>query len=59
MQKKELEQHVHVPTHELDKVLADRSKRRQDAVVVEDEDKGLNKEFLAARAKLRTRTESK
>ncbi|KAF5281617.1 hypothetical protein FQR65_LT02937 [Abscondita terminalis] len=57
--KKELEHHVSVPTHELEKVIADRAKRRQDAVVVENDDKVLNKQFLEARAKLRTRTESK
>ncbi|XP_031342733.1 protein FAM107B isoform X2 [Photinus pyralis] len=56
--RKELDHHI--SSHELEKALADRIKRRQDAVVVEcDDDKGLSKEFLEARAKLRTRTESK
>lgn len=57
--RKELDHHISLQSHELEKVLADRIKRRQDAVVVESEDKGLSKEFLEARAKLRTRTESK
>ncbi|KAK4875924.1 hypothetical protein RN001_012346 [Aquatica leii] len=57
--KKEFEHHLSLQTHELDKALADRVKRRQGAVVVENDDKVLSKEFLEARAKLRTRTESK
>jgi len=60
--KKELENHISSKTpHELEKVIADRAKRRQDATVVDqnEDDKGLSKEFLEARAKLRTRTESK
>jgi len=59
--KKEFENHVATKAYELDKVIADRAKRRQDAapVVDNDDDKGLSKEFLEARAKLRARTESK
>ncbi|KAF5298116.1 hypothetical protein FQA39_LY02540 [Lamprigera yunnana] len=56
--KKGLEHHINEQAHELEKVIADRAKRRQDPVPDQFEEKSLSKEFLEARAKLRTRTDS-
>ncbi|GJQ85208.1 hypothetical protein Trydic_g13051 [Trypoxylus dichotomus] len=44
---------------ELEKVIADRAKRQQETIPQIEDDKSLNKEFIQARAKLKTRTESK
>lgn len=58
--KKELEKELTQSVPELEKVIADRAKRLQEPQTQDDDDnKGLNKQFLEARAKLRTRTDSK
>ncbi|GLV34174.1 uncharacterized protein CBL_00104 [Carabus blaptoides fortunei] len=57
--KRELEHQLTQTTPELEKVIADRAKRLQDIPMQNEDDKGLSREFLQARAKLRTRNDSK
>ncbi|XP_050295981.1 protein FAM107B isoform X2 [Anthonomus grandis grandis] len=58
--KKQLENHIAEKTPELEKVIADRAKRLENPVKIEnEEDKVISKEFLQARMKLKSTSESK
>ncbi|XP_044726751.1 protein FAM107B isoform X2 [Chrysoperla carnea] len=58
--RRETEKEILETASELEKVIADRAKKLMEPQIVQEEDdKGLSKEFLMARAKLRTRTDSK
>lgn len=58
MAKKELENNISQQAPELKKVIADRAKRLEEAPTTNEDDKGLSKEFLQARANLK-RNDSK
>ncbi|XP_022902442.1 protein FAM107B isoform X3 [Onthophagus taurus] len=60
--KKEYETNMNAMSPELEKVIADRAKKRQEVnagSTENEDDKGLSKEFLQARAKLKARSDVK